>query len=180
MTTDNINIDKSIEEGKLILKGEKGISKFLERSFVPIHIIGLALIPATDIYYSYQKDASLGNDPYYLTILLGLLVFVWYLGDRTYDLKRISGHSKNLNREIIESYVEERKWKVADSNDNATVVNIEWEQTSHDIGKKLTIIYDHNDLLINCRSYLLHFMTSPFHRIANNRIIDSIKNQIKN
>jgi hypothetical protein len=58
-------------------------------------------------------------------------------------------------------------------------MKVDWAQTSHDLGKVIVVIYDGNDVLINCRSFIRYNPTSPFHGIPNRRIINTFKDRLK-
>jgi hypothetical protein len=96
-------------------------------------------------------------------------------------LKRIKGLSRGQNTTLIKKIAEKNNWNIYSSNQQMTILNQNWKESSgFDWGKQLTIIYDGTDILVNCISFGLHSSPSPFHWFVNKRKINKLKTEFEN
>src|SRR5690606_40355912 len=96
------------------------------------------------------------------------------------SLKRIVGLSRNVNSALIIKIAERNKWNIFSHNEQATIINFSWENPGTDWGKQMTILYDGNDVLVNCISFALFSTPSPFHWFANKRKINKLQTEFEN
>jgi len=101
-------------------------------------------------------------------ILCGLLTYSILTLDR---LKRIQGTFKEQNRETIKEIVEQLGWSIQNHNQQITVIRPPWSIFSANWGRQVVIIYDKGDILINCTTYGLHDIKSPFHWFGNRKLV---------
>lgn len=95
-------------------------------------------------------------------------------------LERIKGLSRGQNSDLIKKIAETNKWNIYSNNQQMTILNLAWKESSgYDWGKQLTIIYDGTDILVNCISFGLYSSPSPFHWFANKRIINNLKTEFE-
>jgi hypothetical protein len=173
-----IDISKSIKTGRLIKKTWliEPIYDFLFYTLVvgiPPFIFGLYLLDGIKSKSNLTEPLLL----FILSIILAAYLFSTVLGlDK---LTRINGEQKDLNREAIKLTAESLYWKVAQHNQQFTILIPPWKLSSTNWGREIVVIYDGQDVLINCLTFGLADLKSPFHRGSNFRMSKQLTEKFK-
>ncbi len=137
------------------------------------------------IYFPFLSFLALSKkisnqEPYTLILICLIISFVFstlliYSIVNIYSLKRIKGLSRGKNRKIINEIVKTKGWEELVSNQQMTAINFSWRLTGTDWGKQMTILYDEDDILVNCISFGLFSSPSPFHWFANKKKVTELE-----
>jgi hypothetical protein len=173
-----INISKSKKAEKLITR-----RWLLEKSFeylLPLMLIGMFLfIVIMEFYLSLNKNESIGL---FLSLLIFTLIFsafIVYSIFNVYTLKRIRGISRGKNSNLIKKIVKKNNWDMSANDQQISIINFSWRDSGTDCGKQMTILYDRNDILVNCISFGFFSSPSPFHWFANQRKVNKLKTEFE-
>ena len=150
-----------------------------------LFIIGfLPLITGSYFFEQVESDNNLFIESLLFGISLlisGLLIYSIINLNR---LRRINGTLKDKNLQIIEQLAEKLDWTLHTHNQRITILTLPWNWLSTDWGRKITVIYDRQDILINITSYGTHNLKSPFHWFENKKLekklIHNFEKEIKN
>jgi len=180
---DKIDITKSKQNDRLIRK-EWLVEIILDFTLYLIFIGFLPLIAGS--YFLEQLEN--GNHIFIASILFGISLLIGglliYSIINLNRLRRISGTLKEKNRQSIKRLADKLDWTLQTHNQRITVLTLPWNWLSTDWGRKITVIYDRQDILINITSYGMHNIKSPFHWFENRKLvkklIDNFEKEIKN
>lgn len=113
-----------------------------------------------------------------LSIIWAIYLFRAVLGlDK---LTKINGEQKDLNREAVKLTAESFNWRVAHHNNQQfSILIYPWKHSSTNWGREIVVIYDRQDILINCLIFGLHDLKSPFHRGSYLRISKQLTQKFK-
>ena len=124
------------------------------------------------------------NEPFGISLFLLILSLLFFIGviysiRNIYSTKRIKGIHKNKNRVLISEIIKRNNWNVLEENKKMTIITFSWKDGVTDWGKRLTILYDKKDILVNCISFGLFSSPSPFHWFANKRKVNKLKKEFE-
>ena len=183
MRFDKIDITKSKQNERLIRK-EWLFEIILDFA---LYLFFIGFLPLIAGYYFLDQLENgnhifLASSLFGISLLLsGLLIYSIINLNR---LRRISGALKEENRQAIERLADKLNWTLQTNNQQIAVLTLPWNWLSTDWGRKITVIYDRQDILINITSYGMHNLKSPFHWFENRKLekklIDDFKKEIKN
>ncbi|MEM9078154.1 MAG: hypothetical protein AAGC43_14010 [Bacteroidota bacterium] len=94
-------------------------------------------------------------------------------------MERIKGISKEQNSKLVMEISEDNNWRILTKNEKMTIIGFSWKESGMDWGKQMTILYDAEDILVNCISYGLFSTPSPFHWFANRKKVSRLKYKFK-
>lgn len=178
MRGDTIDITKSKKTGRLIKKTWliEPIYDFLFYTLI------VGIFPFITGLYLFKEIKSKSNliEPLILFILS--IVLATYLFHTVFGLDKltkINGEQKDLNREAIKLTAESLNWKVAQHNQQFSILIPPWKLLSTNWGREIVVIYDKNDILINCLTFGLHDLKSPFHRGSNLKMSKQLTENFK-
>jgi hypothetical protein len=144
-------------------------------------VIAFPFIWILEFNSDLTKNQPIGMSLTFLILSLTFSFLLIYSILNLNTLKRIKGSSRGQNTNLIKKIAEKNNWNMYSSNQQMTILNLNWKESGgFDWGKQLTIIYDGNDILVNCISYGLHSSPSPFHWFANKRKINKLKTEFEN
>ncbi|MEE9408709.1 MAG: hypothetical protein V3V28_11620 [Polaribacter sp.] len=162
-------------------KAEKLITRqwFIEKLFE--YLLPLTLVSIFPFMTTMKLFSNLNKkEPIGLSILL--LIFTYIISGimiysifNMYKLNRIKGISRGKNSSLLKKIAEKNKWNISDINQQILIINFSWQDFGTNWGKQLTILFDGNDILVNCISFGLHSMPSPFHWFASKRKLNKLK-----
>ena len=178
MRGDAIDIIKSKKTGRLIKKTWliEPIYDFLFYTLI------VGIFPFVTGLYLLEEIKSKSNltEPlilFTLSIILAIYLFRTILGlDK---LTKINGEQKDLNRDAVKLTAESLNWTVAQHNQQFSILIPPWKLTSTNWGREIVVIYDRQDILINCLTFGLHDLKSPFHRGSNMRMLKQLTEKFK-
>jgi hypothetical protein len=101
--------------------------------------------------------------------------FVAYSAFAANKLKRIQGSSKEQNRTLIKQILEQQGWYLRNDTQQYTVAFQKCGVFSD--FNEMTIIYDKQDILINCIAYSEPNTESPFHWFVNRNLERKLVNK---
>jgi len=174
-----INILESKKNDKLVFKK----SLFEKFSDLLIEIPIIVFIPILCGFALFKKITT--EEPFAGTLILFVLCLtlsglIIYSISTLNSLERIKGNSRGQNSKEIKDIVEKNNWKIYSNNQQMTIINFSWKETGTDWGKQMTILYDQEDILVNCTSYGLLSTPSPFHWFANRKKVSKLKSEFNN
>ncbi len=168
-----IDIEKSIEKGKLIPKSQLTSMKDLINScFFAIVFITCIIGPTVGIpvTITYTKV---------ILILIVLLLFAtnFFLVNRMDSLTKIENKDSKINVKYFHSLAKENNWKLFLHSENILIFNTtSW--FLHE--RQLTIIFDKKNIFLNVMSFGNHDFKTPLYISKDkdelNQIIEKIKN----
>ena len=122
-----------------------------------------------------NKNEPIGFSLLFFILSLILSVLYIYSLVKLKSLKRINGLSRGKNSNLIKKIAEKNNWNVYSTNQQMTIINFPRQNPRTDWGKQMTILYDENDILVNCISFGILSSPSPFHWFANKRKVNKLK-----
>ena len=170
-----IHIQKSINEERLI-ETRSIAEKISEYFLLGMLILVFPAITLNDFFFKNSNIIS--NELQSIELILSIVfssLLIYALSTRN-KLYRINGISREQNQILIEKFATENKMKLSINKKDLIIFNLHWENSSgFDWGKQVTVFFDDSDLLVNCKSFGIHGINSPFHWIANKRMIKKLK-----
>tara|TARA_B100001059_G_C17706947_1_gene513321 strand:+ start:442 stop:1050 length:609 start_codon:yes stop_codon:yes gene_type:complete len=174
-----IDIPKSKQAEKLVFK-RWILERIAEYFLYGMFVIAFPFISFMEFNSDLTKNEPIGISLTFFTLSLILSSLLIYSILNLNTLKRVKGISRGQNTNLIKKIAEKNNWNIYSSNQQMTILNLNWKESSgFDWGKQLTIIYDGTDLLVNCISFGLHSSPSPFHWFANKRKINKLKTEFE-
>ncbi len=152
MRNSKIYIQESIEKKRIIretFQFEK-ISNFGSYAGSVIIIITLGGLKSLALLQDGVSSTNASLVFYGSLVLSGLVIYFSMTMDK---LKRIKGINQQQNRRIIKEIVKEFGWEIRYDEKTITVANKVSKLFPGYLGPDIIIIYNHNDILINCISY---------------------------
>ena len=184
MNLNHINIDKSIRSEKLIYKDSTFV-KFVELLWLTIFITALSIFFDLESIknFNFHNTGSVFN----LSIFLSLSLLIIYSFIQSGKLKREKNLLKKPNQFTVETYLEElikrRDWNYLENSEKIKIIDIPFHDRAFGWHKRVYIIFDKKDLLINISSYGLGGTKLPLTRFCNsyleNKILKKMKRTIK-
>ena len=171
-----IKIEESKNKGFLVYPGKSIYDKIYE-VFIMSFIIGS--IPFSSSMF--LLNAIKNNKPILIPLII-LFVAITICSFLIYSLltinklKKVKGISGNKNRSIVKEISNDINWDIQRHNQQITVLNKNWTWTSTNWGRQLIVIYDKEDILIDCITYAQHGMKSPFHWFSSRRVEKKLRN----
>lgn len=179
MSRFKIDITESIKTGKLVLK-EWLLLKVIEYFLYLMLVIAFPFIAIMELNSDLNKNDSIGVSIFFLISSLILSSLMIYSIFNLNSLKRISGLSRGKNSNLIKQISKKNNWNIQSTNQQMTIINFSCQSSGTDWGKQMTIIYDENDILVNCISFGINSSPSPFHWFSNKRKVNKLKTEFKN
>jgi hypothetical protein len=181
MPLEKIDVDKSIKNQKVYRKNwlfvkviDFLINLFFILSFPFIAFINLRrTLNSEDIFFSTLL---------FIISLLIALLFIYALSNIN-KLRKVKGISPKENKALITTILEEFEWGLYRNNIQFTQASIDWNWLSFDYGKEIVVIYENENILINCVSFgrgdIKLFSHWFINRKKENEIIKEFEKQIK-
>ncbi|WP_420573904.1 hypothetical protein [Kordia sp.] len=180
------NIDIDIEASKkaevLIFIRDYASPMLLLDIFFDViyYIILIAAFPVMSIFILID---SLNHTFYLLFSILYFIITVTIASLITYvlcsprKLMRISGISPQKNYAILEKISKQADWDLRLNSGKFSVYKAGYSLISY--GKELVVIYDHQDILINCINLSRMGSRSPFHWSGSRKMEKQIRKKFK-
>lgn len=104
--------------------------------------------------------------------VLGILtsLFIFYKIRKINRLTAITGVDVKTNRQLVNTIAKNSDWESRYNNSKFAIFTLPDSPLSLDWGREMTIIYNGNDVLINCACFGMRRIKSPFHWIAAKNI----------
>lgn len=187
MSRISIDVPKSRQTKKLVIR-ESLLVKSIEYFFFFILVMMFPFIFILQLNSDIDKSEPIGISIFFLTVSLIVSSLMIYSFFDMNSLKRISGLSRGKNSTLIKKIAKDNKWVISSMNQQITIISFSWKDSGigTDWGKQMTILFDGNDILVNCISFGTHSSSnpSPFHWFPNRRKVNKLKtafeNEIKN
>ena len=179
MNFNPINIPKSKQLEKLVIE-QSIFDKILENFAGLLMVFVWLYIAVLKFYFDLINGKPIGLALVLLIFTITLTALLFYSIRKLYVLKRINGISISQNKTLIMKIGEKNNWKIDSTNKQMTIINFSWKDVGTDWGKQMTILYDRNDILVNCISFGLHSTPSPFHWFANKRKVNKLRVEFEN
>ena len=169
MKFDKVDITKSKKKKRLIRK-----NWFVELILdYTLYLIFIGILPFLTGKYFFER-IEIGEKIFIPSLLFGIALlisgFMIFTIVNLDKLNRIKGVLKDENRQIIELLAGKFNWTIQKNNERIIVLTIPWNWLSSDWGKKITVIYDKKDILVNITSYGMNNLKSPFHWFTNRKL----------
>ncbi|MFD2543748.1 hypothetical protein ACFSSB_15585 [Lacinutrix gracilariae] len=178
-----IDIPKSIQTEKLVIK-EWLFVRISEYFLYLMFVIAFPFIAIMELNSDLNKNEPIGFSIFFLILSFILSSLLIYSIFNVNSVKRISGLSRGKNSNLIKKIAEKNNWNIQSTNQQMTIINFSWQDSGTDWGKQMTILYNENDILVNCISFGVGSSPSPFHWFANKRKVNKLtaefENEIKN
>ena len=173
----DIDIKSSIQKSKIVEKTSFW-NKLSDVFFYALVFGGLPFVAIINLKEKLDQQAPLQTAVIILIVIMLLVFYLLYALVNIDKLYRIPGVSKNMNRKIVLEVAEELDWINLKHTQHISVFSKKWTWTSWHWGRRLIVIYDRNDVLINCISYGHYELKSPFHHWIDRRTINKWKKKI--
>ena len=157
-----INILKTREKRKLIYK-ESLFFRVLDTLFSYFLISMIPFVSIINIYHNSFSERSI----IYLLLSIILYGFLVYSTINVTKLRSFQGIDYTENRKHILKILEKTNWKINVKRSDLIIAREDFHLLSWDWGKELVIIFEKNEILINCISFGQSQMKSPFHWFVN-------------
>ena len=177
-----IDIPKSKQTQKLVFK-QWVLESISEYFLYFMFVVPFPFAAIMEFTSDLSKNESIGVSFTFLIISFTFSFMLIYSIMNLNTLKRIKGLSRGQNTTLIKKIVERNNWSIYSSNQQMTIIFLNWKESGgfgFDWGKQITIIYDGTDILVNCISFGLNSLPSPFHWFANKRKINKLKFEFEN
>ena len=173
-----IDIIKSKHVNRMVYVSriDKALDYMLPLSFA----IAILFAGGLKFYFDFKNNNSIELSLIFLIASISIASLLMYWTRNIHTLIRIKGLSRVKNSKIVKRIAKENNWNVSSSNKDLTIIYFDWNMGSTDWGKEMTILYDKNDILVNCISYGLNSNPSPFHWAANERKVNTLKTEFEN
>jgi len=126
-----------------------------------------------------KKGLDIIGPIFFLCISLALSILLLYSFLNLDKLQRIKGTTKEKNRNIIKEIAEELGWSIKQDDYEITIAAQTTNFFSTNWGRQILILYDGQDILINCQAFSLHDLKSPFHWFGNRDLEKKIKDEFE-
>lgn len=169
MRGDKIEITKSKKAGRLIKKTWL-IEPIYDFLFYALCVGIFPVVTGLNLLEEIKLKSNL-TEPiilFALSIIWGTYLFRTVLS--LDSLTKINGEQKDLNREAVKLAAEFFDWTIAQHNQQFSILIPKWKLSSTNWGREVVVIYDKQDILVNCLTFGLHDLKSPFHRGSNIRM----------
>ena len=178
MTISEINIIESIKSEKLI-SSELIFDKIIVVLFPIMLTISLPLASGIQMYYTLKRNESiiLSLLFFLLSIFISYSIILWV--KNLYSLKRIKGFSKAGNLKLIKQISKKNKWNISSISENLIVIDLSPKESIIDWEKRMIILNEGNDILVNCMTFGKFSSPSIFHWFENKRKINKLKNEFE-
>lgn len=159
-----INILKTREKRKLIYR-EAQFFRILDSLFVYFIISVIPFLGFINIYRNGLSESS------FIFLLLAIIFygFLVYSAINVTKLRSFHGIDYTENRKHILKILEKTDWKIDVNRSDLIIAQEDYHILSWDWGKELVIIFEKNEILINCISFGRSQMKSPFHWFVNRK-----------
>lgn len=182
MLLEKIDVEKSIKNQKVYRKNWIAI-RIIDFLMNFIFIIVFPFFAFINI----KRSLNIGGDIFFSTFLfiitLILAILFFYALININKLRKVKGISPKENKAVITTILEEFEWKLYRNNIQFTQATFDWNWFSFDYGKEIIILYENENILINCVSYgrwdLKLFSHWFINRKKENQIIREFENQIQ-
>ena len=176
----DINIEKSKKKQRLVYK------KWIFEAIVDFFggVILVVSFPALSTVFLYSQLTTNAPD-YLITAILIFTLTIGFGGLMLYsilnldNLKRITGTLRDANKQIIREIAINHEWTIHQDNNNMTVITPKWSWFSLNWGRQIVVIYNKQDILINCMAFGLNDIKSPFHWFGNRKYEKIIKEEFE-
>ena len=172
-----IDINKSKQVDRLIYSNKW--DKFFDYMLPIIFTVAILFVGGINFFFNLKNNNSVLTSLFFLICCITIACLLMYWTIKNHSLIRIQGTSRGKNSKIIKDIAKENDWNIRYSNQEITVITFPYKLSSTDWGKEMTILYDKNDILVNCISYGLHSSPSPFHWAANTKKVNKLKSEFK-
>lgn len=151
MLLEKIDVEKSIKNQKvyrkiwIIVK----VFDFLLNLFFILSFPFIAFI-------NWKRSLTTGDilfSTFLFIIALSLALLFFYALLNINKLRKVKGISPKDNKALITTILEEFEWELYRNNIQFTQATIDWSWISFDYGKEIVVIYENENILINCVSY---------------------------
>ncbi|MFD1064386.1 hypothetical protein ACFQ1Q_14125, partial [Winogradskyella litorisediminis] len=78
---------------------------------------------------------------------------------------------------ILKKIVNRNGWKLFEENKNLNIINISFLDTKTDYGKQIIVLYEKNDILINCISFAFGKTPNPYNWFSNKKMVEKFKTE---
>lgn len=174
-----INIPKSKQVEKLILR-QRFFLRIMETLFHMMFALFLPFISGMQLYSDITKNKSLELSLTFFIVSILISYLLIYSIINIHSLKRVKGLSRGKNLSQIKKIAENNTWNISSTNQQITIIDFSWQDSGTDWGKQMTILYDKNDILVNCISFGAFSSPSPFHWFANKRKVNKLITEFEN
>jgi hypothetical protein len=182
MINDKIDIDNSKVKNRLVTKTWL-IEQILNFIFYAALIASFPFSSGLFLFAQFKNSGNL----LYATILL--IITVVFSGLLLYSvinvnrLRKIQGLSKEQNIEFTLEVVEQLGWKIITQGQQLIIASPSGRWFSSNWNRQIVLLFDKQDVMINCTYYGLHDFKSPFHWFGNRnlerQLIDGFEQKIK-
>jgi hypothetical protein len=151
MLLEKIDVEKSIKNQKVYRKNWI-IEKVIDFLINLIFILSFPFIAFINWKRSLNTDGILFSTfLFIIALFLALLFFFAWLNIN--KLRKVKGISPKENKALIATILEEFEWELYRNNIQFAQASIDWNWSSFDYGKELVVIYENDNILINCVSF---------------------------
>lgn len=181
MRNEKIDIKESKIQCRVIIK-ESSIRKIEDQL---IYLMLVLPFPFFAGFYLVAEIQKFYSDNIFLATILFLVsvtysVLLIYSLINNQNLVNVEGESQEANRVLINKIAVDKEWKILNKSEKLDVFTPKWKAWSSNWGRRIVIIYDKKNILINCIAIGLHDLKSPFHWFSNRALEKKIISEFKN
>jgi len=178
MRFDKVDILKSKEKERVVSKTSwfEKINDFLTYTAL---IGAIPTIIIILLISQIKKGLDIIGPIVFLSIALGIGILLLYSLLNLDKLQRIKGTIKEQNRNAIKELAKELGWNIKMDNNEITIAAQTSNFFSTNWGRQILILYDGQDILINCQAFSLQGFKSPFHWSGNRDLEKMIKEEFE-
>ncbi len=170
----NIDIPKSIKHRELCFN-RSIVNKILENFLIPLSLIFFLYVTSVYFYDDIIRGQSYKISlPIFLLIITICILYLITL-TKTYSLDKIIGISEIQNSRLVKEIVSENNWDIQSSNNQLDILEIPFTKTLNRHNKQIIVIYNGNDILINCVSFTRQKEPNPFKYYSNRKVTKEFK-----
>jgi hypothetical protein len=178
MSRFSIDIPKSKQAEKLVIK-EWLLVKVSKYLFYLVIFMAFPFASIMKLNSDFNKNEPITLSLLFLVLAITLSSLFIYSIINLNSLKRINGLSRGKNSSLIKKIAKHNNWNISSSNQQITIIHFSRQDVGTDWGKQITILYDKNDILVNCISFGINSDPSPFHWFANKRKVNKLKKEFE-
>jgi len=177
----DIDLNKTLHFKRMIYK----ISLIDLLSGLFVNVIISLWFPIMGFLLLYDAINGFGNNPsmeqtIFEIFLFLIFLFLGFIIIRTFvninRLKKIEGISIDINRETVRRIIDNKNWGV--QNDNKKFIKA-LIPSAFSSGRQLYILFENEWIYINSTTFGLHDLKSPFHFIADKKVVDYLSDGLK-
>lgn len=174
MKLKEINFSKSLASKKLIYN-QSLFANFWSNGLVFCYLAFFYFVFGSQFYEAVISGLPFGFYISLLLIIVAVTIFIFFSLAKRDKLKRIRGVSKTENLVLTRNIAHDNNWQFEELKD---IIKIHINERKHlsGYGKRIIILLDKNDMLLNCISFDMFGNYNPLMYFSNKRMQQEFEN----